>query len=207
MATSTHSSQGVCVIEMKSAGENLVSAEKQALDYVDDLSDEEDVRYVIVQAPSRTSASSTCSRPTTSLPPQFTLDELPRTTTSSGSSPGTSNAFGSREPAGLGRPLASWRACTKSSSVRLPRSRREHLPRCASCSASTPATLAVWDERDLFQQFIETQTRRGLAPTWARSSRGCSNPQPGQAHVDRTAVAQFRTSTVACSVRPSRPLS
>lgn len=38
---------GLCLIEMKSRGKDLVSAERQALDYVDDLSDVEAPRWVI----------------------------------------------------------------------------------------------------------------------------------------------------------------
>ncbi|GAA1348133.1 DNA methyltransferase [Falsarthrobacter nasiphocae] len=38
---------GLCLIEMKSAGKDLAAAERQALDYIDDLSDAEAPRWVI----------------------------------------------------------------------------------------------------------------------------------------------------------------
>jgi len=151
---------GVCVIEMKSAGENLVSAEKQALDYVDDLSDEEDVRYVItcdfknfrvldMFAPDDVATST------------FTLDELPANYDKLGFLAGhKQRSFGSREQeqasVKAARVMASLYEELEASGY------PDHdasifLVRILFCLYADDAD--VWDERDLFQQFIETQTR------------------------------------------------
>lgn len=151
---------GVCVIEMKSAGEDLVKAERQALDYLDDLSDEEDVRYVITSDfknfrvldlfANDDEATST-----------FALNDLPANYDKLGFLAGhKQRSFGSREQeqasVKAARVMASLYEELEASGY------PDHdasifLVRILFCLYADDAD--VWDERDLFQQFVETQTR------------------------------------------------
>lgn len=151
---------GVCVIEMKSAGEDLVKAERQALDYLDDLSDAEDVRYVIT-SDFKTFRVLDLFAPGDDATTTFTLAELPANYDTLGFLAGhKQRSFGTREQerasVKAARVMASLYEELEASGY------PDHdasifLVRILFCLYADDAD--VWDERDLFQQFIETQTR------------------------------------------------
>ena len=151
---------GVCVIEMKSAGENLVSAERQALDYLDDLSDAEDVRYVIT-SDFKTFRVLDLFAPEDDATTTFSLAELPANYDTLGFLAGhKQRSFGTREQerasVKAARVMASLYEELEASGY------PDHdasifLVRILFCLYADDAD--VWDERDLFQQFIEAQTR------------------------------------------------
>ena len=71
---------GLCLIEMKSRGKNLAKAEEQALDYIDDLPDVEQPRWVITSDFGRFRVLDLEAEPGedgTIAPIEFALEELP----------------------------------------------------------------------------------------------------------------------------------
>ena len=151
---------GVCVIEMKSVGENLYEAERQALDYLDDLDDAAEPRYVITSDFKTFRILDTHASDGHDVV-EFALTDLPANYDKLAFLAGhKQRSFGSKE-----QEQASIRAARIMASLyeELEASGYpEHdasilLVRILFCLYADDAD--VWDERDLFQQFIETETR------------------------------------------------
>lgn len=150
---------GLCIIEMKSSGADLVAAEQQAMDYMDDLTEAESPRWVItsdfhhfrirdIEAPDGQDVT------------EFALDDLPTRHQDLAFLAGyQSRSFGSAEQEDASIKAARLMADLYESLEDSGYDDHEasvFLVRTLFCLYADDAV--VWGERDLFYEFIENRT-------------------------------------------------